>query len=62
MGDMKIVELTGAALVRFLDATRQLDGINFTATLLVAIDDVDGALKMKANNGTWSPPMGRVVE
>ena len=26
--------------------------------VLVAVDDIDGAFKIKIDGGTWSPPMG----
>ena len=32
-----------------------------TIDVLVAIDPIDRAFKMKINNGVWSPPMGEVV-
>lgn len=57
---MTIVELTGTDLAYFLDAARRIaDGA--CTSLLIAVDDIDKAVKLKVDGGTWSPPMGVMV-
>jgi len=60
-GDMQVVELTGDDLDRLLDALGRLSGGYDVASLKFGIDPIDQALKVKVDNGSWSPPMGELL-
>ena len=59
---MTIVELTGADVTTFIDAFIYGPDDQCPRSISVAIDPIDQAVKFKVNNGTWSPPMGRLVD
>lgn len=59
--DMQIVELTGDDLDLLLDALGRLSGGYDVTSLKFGIDPIDQALKVKVDNGSWSPPMGALL-
>jgi hypothetical protein len=56
----EIVEFKGQELTELLDRLRSLvedDGHGSVHSIRFA---VDGGLKLKVNNSTWTPPLGQV--
>lgn len=56
---MDYVTLEGDELERFRE---WIDGTRDARRLRVAVDPLDGAVKVKADEGVWSPPMGRMAD
>jgi hypothetical protein len=62
---MNIIDIEGTDLDRLRNLFRHLED-QFASDLVwkvaIAIDDVDGAFKVKVNESVWSPPFGRKRE
>ncbi len=50
---MRVIRLELPVAEEVADALREA-----RFEVLVAVDDIDGAFKIKIDGGTWSPPMG----
>lgn len=50
---MRVIRLELPVAEEVADALREA-----RFEVLVAVDDLDGAFKIKIDGGTWSPPMG----
>jgi hypothetical protein len=53
---MMVIKLTPAECYQVTEAIRRAD-----YEVLVAVDTIDEAFKVKVDGGTWSPPLGKVV-
>jgi hypothetical protein len=55
-----VIRLSRAETVELADEINA--AVRHRADVRVWVDPLDGAFKVKLNNGTWSPPLGTVDE
>lgn len=53
---MMVIKLSPSDALQVTEAMRRAD-----YEILVAVDTIDEAFKVKVDGGTWSPPLGKVV-